>query len=106
MTNAFTFTETTTYAPRPRIRPAMIPCASIKFKPRNHLRRLTEEVTHLRAKSVEARILSTAKDEAMRDYVNGRISEWNSVMRSMNGPRPGETAASYSARLVAANSKE
>ena len=84
----------------------MSPAKSIRFKPRNHLRRLTEEVTQLRARVVEAEILSAAKDEAMRDYVNGRISAWDSVMRSMNGPRPGETAASYSARLVAANSKE
>lgn len=71
----------------------------------HRLKRLTDEVTMLRGKVVEQEIYSAAKDEAMRDFVNMRISQWNSAIRSTNGPRPGESPEQYRARLVAANKR-
>lgn len=71
----------------------------------HRLKRLTDEVTMLRGKVVDQEIYSAAKDEAMRDYTNTRISQWNSAIRSTNGPRRGESAEAYRARLVAANAR-
>jgi len=66
-------------------------------------RRLTDEVTALRGRVVEQEIYSTAKDEAVREYVNKRIAEWNAAIRASNGIRRGETMRQYQARLVKAN---
>ena len=71
----------------------------------HRLKRLTDEVTMLRGKVDEQEIYSAAKDEAMRDFVNMRISQLNSAIRSTNGPRPGESPEQYRARLVAANKR-
>ncbi len=69
----------------------------------HRLKRITEEVTRLRAKAVNGEILSTAKDEAMRDYINERIAAWNEAIRATNGPKRGETPQAYQARLLEAN---
>ena len=101
-TPGFTWTETKTYN-KPVFRPWPTPRPSVRPRPRNHLRRLVLENTRLRAAQVEQAALCTAKDEAMREYVNLRIAQTNAAIRAANGPRPGEPTASYSARLVAAN---
>lgn len=71
----------------------------------NRLNRLVNEVTELRGKVVEQTIYSNAKDEAMRDFVNERIGQWNAAIRATNGPKRGESEQSYQARLVAANKR-
>lgn len=45
----------------------------------------------------------SVKDAAMQAFVNARLSAINAAIRSTNGPRRGESADSYRARLVAAN---
>lgn len=104
---AFTWTETTrtTTAKRGGVSPGRTPAPSVKPRPRSHLRRLVLENTRLRARQVEAVALSSAKDEALREYVNHRIAATNAAIRTTNGPRPGESSASYNARLVAANQR-
>ena len=71
-----------------------------RLRPSNRVRELVKEVAYLRGKVVEQEILSTAKDEAMRDYVNHRIGLWNAAIRATNGPRPGESMPAYQKRLA------
>lgn len=65
----------------------------------HRLKRLIDEVTGLRAKIVEQEIYSTAKDDAMREYVNDKIAKWNTAIRATNGPKRGELGTAYRARV-------
>lgn len=77
-----------------------------RFRKSRKLALLVEEVTRLRAAKVEREVKLEAKDEAMNAFVSARIAEWNSAIRATNGPKRGESEASYRARLVAANTKK
>lgn len=79
--------------------------AHYKSKTRlNHkLKTLVDEVTSLRSRVVKQDIYSSAKEEAMREYINKEIAKWNSAIRSTNGIRPGETMESYRRRILEAN---
>lgn len=74
-----------------------------RVRRQNRLAALVSEVTALRAKYVEQEMLSTAKDDAMREFVNTRIAIFKAATKSTNGIRRGESADSYRARLVEAN---
>lgn len=76
-----------------------------KFSRRNRIGGLMNELHQLRSSKVETEIISNAKDEAMRDYVNKWIARWNTAIRSTNGMRRGETMQSYNKRLVEANAR-
>ena len=69
----------------------------------SRMKKLSAEVAMLRGKIVEQDIYSTAKYEAMREFVNQKISRWNAAIRATNGILPGESMQRYQARLVAAN---
>ena len=73
------------------------------FKRKNKLRELIDENARLRARHVEQSLLNNATDAAMREFVNAEIGRWNADIRATNGPRSGESADSYRARLVDAN---
>lgn len=69
----------------------------------NRLKALVDEVSALRGMVVNQEILSTAKDEAMRNFVNAEIARWNAAIRATNGPKRGESQDLYRKRLVEAN---